>query len=219
MSDQILEDYKAYYSTRVERFAGNANYANSYEAEKQMSNAMQSCNVLEDFKENAVSLSNACTIALVKDENLMEKKHFEKHQEIVRVKASERILSKIDACATSMDVATMAVEETNKTSMEISMDEAHRQFNYDWDQIDKVIIYENAVVPEKYKQDMMNSAQDIKNSMIEGVDTIEKNNHEWQAGWRLAPEKNLEHRHVRLLPFSTAHITEQIALYKSIINR
>ncbi len=219
MSAKILEEYKLYYAARAERFRNNPSYTNSFRAEKQMSDSMQACNELEDFKANAVNLSNACAVALVKDENLMEKKYFEKHHEIFRVKASDRILEKIDSCATALDVATMVVEETNKTSVEISMDEAHRQFKYDWKQLDEITVYENAVVPDNYKSNMLEIAADTKKSLIEGVKSIEENNHPWQAGWKLVPEKNLEPRHVRLLPFSQAHIEEQLTKYKSIINR
>ena len=34
MEDNIFEDYKDYYRARAERYAGNPNYKNSYEAEK-----------------------------------------------------------------------------------------------------------------------------------------------------------------------------------------
>ncbi len=219
MVDQILEDYKAYYQSRVERYAGNQNYINSYNAEKQLSDAMQSCNNLEEFKLKVGNLNDACTIALIKDENLIEKKHFEKHQEIHRIKASERILEKVESCKTSLDVATMAVEETNKTSIEISMDEAHRQFNSDWNLLDEITVYENAIVPDKYKQNMLSIADDIKKSLVAGVESLEKNNTKWQSSWKIVPEKNTENRHVRLLPFSKQNIIEQIAKYKSIINR
>jgi len=219
MSDQILEDYKAYYQSRTEKYAGNPNYSTAYQAEKQLSDAMQSCSSLEEFQPKATGLNNACAIALVKDQSLMEKKHFEKHQEIVRVKAGENILNKIESCQTSAEVATMAVEETNKISMEISMDEAHRQFISDWDLTDEITIYENAIVPDKYKQSMMDSAQKNKDSLNIGVERLEKNCQDWQKGWKLVPEKNLEIRHKRLLPFSDGHIVEQLAKYKSIINR
>lgn len=34
MPDSILEEYKAYYHVRAERYANNPNYKYSYEAEK-----------------------------------------------------------------------------------------------------------------------------------------------------------------------------------------
>lgn len=219
MSDSILNDYKAYYKAKAERYAGNENYINSYNAEMRLSEAMQSCNELEEFRSKIGNLNDQCSIALVKDESILEQKHYIKHQEIFRVKASQRVLEKIDSCSTSLDIATMVVEETNKTSVEISMDEAHREFISDWDMIDEISVYEKAVVPDNYKSKMMEIAADIKKSLNESVISLEKNNHEWQSNWKLVPDMNLEHRHLRLIPFSDEHIREQLSKYKSIINR
>lgn len=219
MESNILEEYKLYYAARAEKYKNNPEYANSYKAEKQLSDAMQACSSLEDFKDDAVKLGKACGIALIKDENLIEKKYYEKHQEVFRVKASEKILEKIDSCETLLDVSALISEETSKTSVEESMDDSHRKVIDDWSQIDEIRIYENAVVPDKYKNYMMEMAADIKESLIEGVTMLEENNDPWQSGWKLIPEKALEYRHLRLLPFSKTHVEEQIAKYKSIINR
>lgn len=219
MSNELLGEYKAYYAVRAEKYANNSKYANSYAAEKNLSDAMQSCSVLEEFKDKIGDLNEKCAVALVKDESLIEQEHYTKHQEIVRAKASEEIISKVDGCATAMDVATLVTEETNKNSIQVSMDEAHREFWYDWKQIDEIRIYENAVVPDGYKQDMQSSVDNIKKSIIEGIEFAEKNNHEWQAAWQVIPEKNMEYRHKRLIPYKDEHIQEQIAKYKSIVNR
>ena len=79
--------------------------------------------------------------------------------------------------------------------------------------------YENAEVPSEYKNDMMESANEDKESLRKSVEELEKNNDAWQSGWRLNPDLVLEHRHVRLLPYNTEHIMEQLQKYKSIINR
>jgi len=66
---------------------------------------------------------------------------------------------------------------------------------------------------------MMQTAQKIKSSIISGINDLEKNHNEWQAGWRINPDLNMEYRHRNLLPYSDEHIIEQLAKYKSIINR
>lgn len=218
MSD-LLQDYKAYYATRAERFAGNDKYKHSYEAEKKVSDAMQSCAVLEEFKDKLGDLNERCAVAMAKDVALMDEAHFNKHQEIVRILGPQRILQQVDDCKVALDVTNLITDILNKNSIEISMDESHQEFVYDWDQLDEYIMYKNAVVPDQYKSRMENTCNEIVESMRKGVEGIEKNNHEWQAGWRLIPEKNLEYRHRRLLPFSDEHIQEQIQLYKTLVNR
>ncbi|MBN2728536.1 MAG: hypothetical protein JXR53_04865 [Bacteroidales bacterium] len=218
MSD-LLQDYKAYYATRAERFAGNEKYKHSYEAEKKVSDAMQSCAVLEEFKEKLGDLNERCAVALIKDQSIMDEAHFEKHQEIVRILGPQRILEQVDECKVALDVTNLVTDILNKNSIEISMDEAHQEFIYDWDQLDTYLMYKNAVVPDNYKSRMEETCAEVVQSMQKGVEAAEKNNHEWQAGWRLIPEKNLEYRHRRLLPFSDEHIQEQIQLYKTLVNR
>ena len=217
--DNLLEEYKAYYAARAERFADNPNYKFSYEAEKNLSEAMQSCSTLEEFKEKVGNLNELCAIALVKDEAIIEKNFYEKHQEFIRKLAPERIFAKADNYDNVMDLISMVTEETNKNSIEISMDEAHRQLLYDWKLLDNIEVYENAEVPEKYKKEMLETAQESREAIIRNVTDIEKNNESWQAGWRLTPDLITEHRHQRLFPYNDNDLQEQLAKYKSIINR
>ena len=219
MSDNFLQEYKDYYAVRARKYEDNPNYQNSYEAEKKLSDAMQSCNTLEEFKDKIGNLNELCAIALVKDESLMEKAHFKKHQETVRVKASERILEKVDEYTEVFELISMISEVTNKNSIEISMDESHREFMGDWNLLDTITIYENAEVPNKYKNSMQKTVQETKASIIKGVEGLEKNNHEWQSDWKIIPEINMEERHKRLIPYSDENILEQLSKYKSIINR
>ena len=215
----FLQEYKDYYSVRAEKYAENPNYQNTYNAEKALSDAMQSCAVLEEFRDKIGNLNELCGVALIKDEYLMENTHFTKHKETVRVKASEQVLQKTDSITEIMELMSAVTEIENANSIKISMDESHREFQSDWDQLDEITIYENAVVPDNYKQQMMQTAQKIKSSIISGINDLEKNHNEWQAGWRINPDLNMEYRHRNLLPYSDEHIIEQLAKYKSIINR
>lgn len=103
--------------------------------------------------------------------------------------------------------------------MEITSDEAHRVLVDDWFLLDKLEIYENAEVPSEYKSEMKQIASDIRNSIIENARSVEEDMQAWENRWRLKPEILLEYRHKRLFPYEDKHIEEQIARYKSIINR
>jgi hypothetical protein len=219
MDNNLLNEYKQYYAIRAERYANNENYKYSYEAEKKLSEAMQSSQSLEDFKNKMGNLNELCANALVKDETLMEKAFYEKHKENVRILDAERILQKVDSCSNATDLGIMITEETNKNSMEITSDEAHRVLVDDWFLLDKLEIYENAEVPSEYKSEMKQIASDIRNSIIENARSVEEDMQAWENRWRLKPEILLEYRHKRLFPYEDKHIEEQIARYKSIINR
>jgi len=118
MSDSFLEEYKAYYNVRAERYANNPNYKHSYEAERNLSEAMQSCNELKEFKDKIGNLNEKCANALIKDKHLMRKAFYDDLKETVRVKAVDRILEKEPGCQTALDLATMVSEEENKGSIE-----------------------------------------------------------------------------------------------------
>jgi len=66
---------------------------------------------------------------------------------------------------------------------------------------------------------MQKNVEDFKSSVIRNVESIEKNNEAWESRWKLKPELILEYRHKRLFPYKDEHITEQLAKYRSIINR
>jgi DUF971 family protein len=218
MTNDLLAEYKAYYSARAEKYAGNPNYRHTYEAEKRLADAMLSCNALDEFRDKIGDLNERCAVALTRDRYLMEKKHFDKHQETVRVKASDAILQKADNCKTAFEVISMVNEVMNKNMIEISMDEAHRQFIYDWEYVDLADIYEHAEVPAEYRNDMTRWAADTRKSIAEGIERATKSNRDFQPDWQIKPELMLEPRHRRLLPFSDEQIREHINQYKKIIN-
>ncbi len=219
MSQNLLEEYKAYYRVRAERFANNPNYKHSYEAEKNLSEAMQSCNQLEEFKDKLGNLNEKCANALIKDLYIMRRDFYQEMKEDIRLLGPQRILDKVDEMQNAMDLNQMVVEETNKNSVEISMDESHRELLYAWKQLDDIEIYANAEVPSKYKEKMKDIVEEAKESLRKTVERLEKNHAEWQQGWKLCPEMIKEHRHLRLFPYKMEDIEEQLQKYKSIINR
>ena len=218
MSDNLLEEYKAYYATRAEKYAGNPNFPNYYAAEKRLSDAMQSCSVMEEFKDRIGDLNERCASALTKDQYILEQKHFEKHKEIIRALLSKRILEKVDSINNVNDLITMVTEESNKNMIEISLDEANRFFVSDWEYVDIAEVYANAVVPDKYKADMQRWATDVRKSISEGAKSMETQMDAFQKGWKLNPDVITEYRHRRLLPFTDEQIREQLERFKKIIN-
>lgn len=218
MSENLFDDYKAYYTVRAEKYAGNPNYPNYYEAEKRLSDALHSCNELGEFRYKIGDLNERCATALTKDQYIMEQKHFEKHRETVRILLSKRILEKVDTCSNVNELITMVTNESNKNMIEISMDESNHFFVNYWDYVDLAEVYANAEVPDKYKADMQRWANDIRKNIADSAKNMEANNQHWQSGWKLNPDLLNEYRHRRLLPYTEEQILEQIERFKKIIN-
>jgi len=218
MSD-LLQQYKAYYKTRASRFAGNSKYSNSFKAESDLANAMISCNELSEFKDKIGDLNEKCAIALVQDEHLLEQAFFNKHQEVVRVEIANRILEKLSNVSDTGELITMVNNVSTDVMIEISVDEANRLFQYEWGRLDKIDIYENAEVPGEYKSKLKEWAEEERQKLIQAVTDEEDNSNKFKSGWKYTPDVNLEHRHRRLIPYSDQHLNEQLAKYKSIVNR
>ena len=219
MDSDYLQAYKNYYRVRAERFANNSNYPFSFEAESNLSAVMQSCNELIEFKDKIGNLNERCATALIKDEYYLEKSFYEKHQEHIRILAAKRILDRVDNCSDSTELATLVIDEMNKNSLEISMDEYQREFQGDWFLMDRIEVYENAEVPNEYKAEFQSTANEIKASIIKSNEETEREALKFQSDYVMKPELNLQHRHRRLIPYSDEHLEEQLAKYKSLVNR
>ena len=163
-------------------------------------------------------MNELCANALIKDESLMEKAHFEKHQEHIRIQSAVTILEKVDDFTQVMDLITMVTNVIQQNGIAISLDEANRQFIYDWEYIDRAEIYAKAEVPDKYKSDMQESAAQMRQAIAESVRTLTADLQHWNQGWKINPAVNLEYRHRRLLPFTDDQIREQLAKFNAIIN-
>ncbi len=215
----LLEEYKAYYKVRAEKYANNPKYINTYQAEKDLSDAMQSCQTLEEFKDKIGNKNEMCAIALVKDESKIEYDFYNKYNEKIRQLSSQRILSKIDDFNNSQDLTTFVVEEINKNSIEIAMDEANTQLLLDWHLLENYEIYQKAVVPDNYKASMLETTEENKQALIRNVNDLENNNDSWQSNWKINPNIALEERFIDKFPYKKDHVKEQTEKYAKLINR
>jgi len=216
----LLEKYKAYYAVRAKRYAGNSNYKHTFEAEQRLSEAMQSCSSLEEFRERIGNLNEQCALALIKDQYLMELAHFQKHHENIRVKEAERVLAETDSCNGVQDAMKLVGRISSEVSTMISMDESHADtFLGNLHVMEHYLIFSNAEVPDQYKHLVQENAEQKRNALIETMVNAENNNNAWQQHWTLHPDVCFEQRHFRHCPISAEHLHELRLLYKTLVNR
>jgi hypothetical protein len=220
MSDELLNKYKAYYHVRAQRYADNPRFANVYHAEMQLYEAINSCTVLEEFREKIGNLNDRCGIALIKDHYLMEMEHYRKHHESVRVMEAEQVLAQIDEFDNIQDAVAFVNDVSTANSIRISMDESHADtFLGNLHVLEHYIVYSNAEVPEKYKDIIQENAEQKRKALTESILDAEKNNSEWQQQWKVNPDICFEHRHFRRCPISADHLHELRNFHKTILNR
>jgi hypothetical protein len=216
--DNILQEYKDYYRARYERIAGNPRYPNSIASEKKLYDAMASCNELEEFKDKIGNLNELNAVALVLDQETIRNEEYTNLKEDVRALGPQRIVKRCESATTVQEVITITLEESNKNSIEISMDEAVREFN-DWIHLENIEIYSKAQVPDRWKADHASNVEASKNRLKDIFDDLEKNNNPWQEGWKIDFDLIWEERHRRLLPFSDGTIKKRLEETKAITGR
>lgn len=211
-----LQDYKAYYQLRVQRYEGNPDYPNSYQSEKAIYEAIASCKVLDEFKEKIGNLNENNASALIMDEYAIRLRHYEEVKESIRADGCKRIIEKTKEIDNVSELITMINEEENKTNLAITADSIS-PFN-DTGYLERIEIWTDADVPEKYKSRYHQYAEEEKKNLRNAYAETEKNLNNWQPGWKFDFTKILEERHRRLLPFSDHVINEQIQTTKTILN-
>lgn len=214
-----LSDYKAYYAARAERYANNPNYENTYRAELALSNAMQSCNELEEFRHKVGDLPDKCAFALLQDEYQMEQSFYEEQAEPYRKMTSDYFLERLSGCNNVQDAITLAQEANHHGSSQIVSDEYHREFIGKWSQLDEIEIYTNARIPDQYRADFDDYVSEMKQKMAQDSVATEVDFRKFIPEWTEQPERCMEIRHKRFLPYKDEHIQEKLTQYKTIINR
>lgn len=216
--DDLLKDYKDYYRVRYERYKDNPDYPHTANTERQMHEAMESCAELREFKEKLGDLNEQNAVSLVKDQEKMRMTFYNEIQETIRALGPQRILEKAAGLGNAQDIISVSIEEGNKNSIEISMDESVREFQ-DWKLLEKNEVYSNAEIPSKWRSDYDAAAADARERLKETYNDLEKNNHSWEPNWKLDLELNWEARHRRLMPHTDETIRRRMDEAKQITGR
>lgn len=225
MADKRLEEYREYYDARAERYANNHNQRHSYEAECHLRDLFRKYDTLEEIKEHFGSLNIDCAFAKWLDQYEMESEYYASVNDPVRKKLADIILAELEkypktnlSNSSVIDMSNIITEATNKSNEEIYYDEIGGKALLDeWRHIDDIYVYENAAVPQKYRNEMMKVANDIKKEMQGRVARKEEQFKKWTKGRRINPELVKEERYHRLMPFIDEDIDSHLKKYKEIV--
>jgi len=199
--DQLLEDYKLYYKARLDKYENNPIYPNSYQTEKALSDAMNSCNELHEFKDKLGDLNIKNSIALIKDQETARLTHYTSLQEDKRAISPQLILRDID---TATDVNT-AIEISNKHDqvglVEISVDGF---IDHVWGKLipalERLDISRNAEYPAKYEDKRQEEITTEEQWIREEIQSITKQLKDWKPEGNFDIELVWEHRHRKNIP-------------------
>jgi hypothetical protein len=215
--DQLLQDYKAYYKARMDKWEGNPLYPNSFLTEKALFEAMDSCNELIEFKDKIGDLNIKNAIALVKDKETARLQHYLELKEDVRALGPKKTLERIDQATTDMEVAELASKAEHEAMILIAVDQMADHFYSDIiPRLETLDVLRNIEGAEKYQSDIAYSIQEEIRKLKEGVKDLEENAQSWQEGWKFNPDLIWEHRHRKRIPLPDEVIQKRLTEYKAL---
>jgi hypothetical protein len=215
--DTLLEDYKTYYKVRAKRYKNSPLYPHSYASETALSDAMDSCSELIEFKDKIGDLNIKNAIALVKDQETARLKHYKDLKEPIRALAPEKILGRIDEASNENDVVKIVNEIEQEVSVAITLD-GFTDAVYS-DLIPMVInreILQKAVVPEKYKVEMEENARELEVKIRDRFAEVNVEGQQWSPSWKLDLDLVWEDRHRRKIPLPDAVLEAYLSTIKTI---
>ena len=125
--EQRHADYIEYYRARMQKYANNPDYQNTFEAEKSLFDAVSTAASLEEFGERMKegALNHQVAVALVKDEAKMRADFYLSLGETVRAGSHLEILDNIASTTYTdvQDLVTMVADVETRWQIKIAMDE------------------------------------------------------------------------------------------------
>lgn len=214
--DTLLEDYKAYYKARMDRYENDPNFTHSYQSEKALFEAMNSCSELAEFKDKIGDLNIKNAIALVKDQESARLKHYHEYQEDIRALGPKWILEKIDGAADANAVVTISSELEQKASIEITLDGFIDVVYQDLiPLLETLEVTEKAEIPAKYESDRQEQVAEIRQQISERIKDTNQQAQNWNPNWSLNLELVWEHRHRKKIPLNDAVLRQRLTELKT----
>ena len=217
--EQRQADYIEYYKVRMKKYENNPLYKNSYETEKALFEAISSGD-LNDFKtkmeQGNLNVKNA--IALVKDQETAEKKHWEQLNEPIKARGCADVLAVIDSFTDVMNMITATNNIRQKNSLEQSVDGFVDGFYSDFTALENIEVYEKSEVPSRWIDERKKSINEIveKGRELFREVTLPRAQ-EWDPRWKWDHDLIWEDRHRRVIPVSDDTIKRRIIQHKNYL--
>jgi len=217
--DQRLQEYLDYYNVRMNKYKDNPLYQNSYESEKSMYEALNSCENLEEFRsklgDENLPLKNA--VALTKDKSLARKELYENIKEFIRKKAPEQTLAMIETVQSVNELTKRANEIEVAVGIEISIDLMTSYFYSDFIALENIEVWQNAEIPDEWQKEI--HEEWVNETIAEGIklwqEVMVPESQKWQPDWKFDFDLLWEDRHRRLIPVPDEIVMKRIQQFKT----
>jgi hypothetical protein len=212
-----LNEYRAYYRARAERYAANPLYPESAAAEKAMSEAIDAATSFEDFRAKAIELSMAMGHALARDQARARLAVYEETAETVRAQGPAEVIAGIDQATDAPALASLLSAIEQRTQIAVTVDELHRIWSMSLVALENVEMWQTAEVPDKWRRDLEKFASDALKSEREVWQQIVKEGQQHQPGWTFDPAVASAERHRRRVPVADEVFAQRLSEHGSLV--
>lgn len=216
--DQRHQEYAEYYKSRMRKYENNPLYSNSYAAEKAMYEAIAGAADLDDFKKRMEGgdLNFKVAVALVRDQEIARKKHFEEMNQPIKAKGCVQILAALDSCSNVMDLVTTTNELRQKNSLEQSVDGFVGEIYSNFAALENMEEYKRAEVPSRWKTERQQGYDDTVAAGRKNYREVRlPRAREWDPNWRMDYDLVWQDRHRRLIPVKDDTLRRRVQEHKT----
>jgi hypothetical protein len=217
--DQLLHDYKAYYAARARRYQNNPVFYRTAVAEGKLSDAMQVCAVLEEFKDRMGTLNEECATAVLLDSNEYQARVYLELDEVVRAQGPKDIVEKCAGSTNSTELIRQASEILLNNSKDISADLGTVAYLKGFLQsLERIQIVETVQFHPLYHADVVKAAarmrEELKKQMLDSREQYRKFHPDFDFDWNALWEP----RHRRVIPIPDDVLARRIETCKTLLN-
>lgn len=216
--DSLLEDYKNYYRVRMERYENDSLFQHSYQSEKALFDAMNSCSELSEFRGKVGTLMTENAKALVRDKAIARLNHYNELEEPVRAKAPEKILASVDSAQDANEIATVVSEIEQSVSNEISVDGFYDVIGTDLiPLLEDLEVTKKAQIPGKYESERAGAVAEIEKSIKDRISDTREQASQWNPGWNFDLDVIWETRHRKKIALDDTLLEKRINELKNYL--
>lgn len=217
--DQRQQEYVEYYQSRLKKFENNPLYANSYQSEKALYEAIANSTDLEEFgqKVESENLAVKNAIALVKDQETARKKFYEELKEEIKLHAPLRILDAVDSVKTDLELIKMVNDIESEVNIEIIVDLFTQEIYNDLMMLEEIEVYQSAEVPDEWKKEINHERPQemINDGIKDWNESFVPNARNWDPNWQYNASLIWEERHRRIIPIPDEILKKRIIQFKT----
>ncbi|MCG8698813.1 MAG: hypothetical protein MI922_12230 [Bacteroidales bacterium] len=214
--------YKTYFKTRLERCKNNPLYEKTYQAEKNLLEAIESSKNLEEFreKEKQERLLLKVSVAQVIDRENALAEVYIKTGKTLRALKSNEIFEKISSIPvrTETDLKELVTHVGQRHEDRIISDEFQSEFTNHIDMLEELEIFKNAEVTDEFKDAMVADSLKLSSELKLTINSYKRKCEDVIGTWRFNYDSLLnEEHHRRKIPFSDEIINKRIEQHRTIV--